>query len=509
MTFDYVIVGGGAAGCILANRLTQDPERSVLLLEAGPDFAAVDNCPPAVLDERNIPLEFLWNYAGFMTEASTEPIVVVRGKVMGGSTSVNTMIYQRGAPEDYDSWGSTLWTNEALQPYFKLIERDLDVDDSSRGTEGQIPLQRFSQSEWAPTQRAFFQAAIDLGFAEVADNLLALDDGVWPIARNSQDGIRMSTAMTYLNPIRSRPNLTVEGDTDVQRVLIKNGRAIGVETLCDGESGERRGEQIILSAGAIGSPQILTLSGIGPVEALGRIGIPVVLNLPGVGRNLTDHPVIQVIAKLQEGVEEGDARNMTALSYTSTNSSTRTDMFIGLASGDFSSGVISRTPDGPIDVSFFCCLNLADSVGEIEVISADVRDLPQIHYHYLESEHDRERLREAVRLATQMLESNDFAKLVKVRTSPTDQQLASDAALDAWMPSALMTALHGTGTCKMGPADDAAAVVDFDGTVHGIEGLRVVDLSIAPTVVRTPTNATAMVIAERISQMILDENTPG
>lgn len=505
MKSDVIIVGGGAAGCILAARLTEDAERSVTLVEAGSSFTGEDDCPGPVLDERFIPMDYLWAYEGIRFEGDESPIPAVRGKVLGGSTSVNTMIYQRAAPEDYESWGSPIWAYDDLVPLFKRIERDLDISDDARGTEGYLPLRRTPEEEWAPTQQAFLEAAGELGYETVPDNIFTRREGVGPVARNSLNGVRMSTALTCLQEARGRDNLTVIGDSLAQRVLIDDGRATGIEALQDGKAVELHADQVILSAGAIGSPQILTLSGIGPADVLDRLGIPVVLDLPGVGRNLTDHPVAPVVAKLKPGAEAGDARNMAVLIYTAAGSPTPRDMFITLASGDISASGLSGQSTGDVAVSIYNTLNLPDSVGEIEVTSSDVRDLPRIHYRYLESERDRERLREAVRQASEMLGSGPFEELVEERISPTDEQLDSDAALDAWARGALMTALHGTGTCRMGPAADSASVVDFDGRVHGIDGLRVVDLSIPPIVVRSPTNATAMVVAERISDLIRDE----
>jgi choline dehydrogenase len=502
-TYDVIIAGGGGAGCILAARLSEDPECSVLVLEAGPDFVARENCPEPVRDERFVPVDFLWNYDGLRTVEDESPIVVVRGKVLGGSTSVNTLIYQRGMAADYDGWGSELWTNDALRPYFEKIECDLDFGDGR--SDGVLPLRRTPFEDCPPSAQAFLRGAEEIGFSVVKDFLPNTEEGVGPVARNCEDGTRISTALAYLVPARHRPNLTVQGDTLVSRVLFDDGRAKGVEIIRNGRSEPISANQVILCAGAIGSPHLLTLSGIGPPEALERLGIPVVAERPGVGRNLSDHPVIPVLVRLKDGVESGEARILNMMTFTAPGSETPHDIFMALASGDFSGGVWAGRETPAVEAGIFCTLNLADSLGEIETVSTDPADLPRVHFHYLGSERDRARLREGARIAVRIFESSEFAPLVAERMAPSAEQLESNEMMDEWIHSALATALHGSGTCKMGPTGDPMAVVDYEGRVHGVEGLRVVDLSIAPTTVRSPTAATAMVIAERVADLIRDE----
>jgi predicted dehydrogenase (TIGR03970 family) len=504
-SFDVIIAGAGAAGCILAARLSADPARTVLLVEAGPDFATLEEYPPAIKDERFIPPNFLWNYQGVRTADDVSPITVIRGKALGGSASVNTMIYQRGAPEDYDGWGSALWTNDALQPFFERIEHDVDFARNGRRGIGQLPLRRTPRDEWSPTARAFHDGARELGFATVSDLRHNVCEGVGATPRNCEDGTRISTAIAYLNPVRNRPNLIVQGDTSVSRVLFDGGRATGIETTRGDEREILHADQVVVAGGAIGSPHMLTLSGVGPAEVLERLGIPVVADRPGVGRNLGDHPAVNVVARLRPGVESGDARILTTLVYTADGSDTRNDMFSTVASGNFSGIQWASHAGESVEVGIACTLNLAESLGEIEVVSQDPSDLPRIHYRYLESERDRERLRGGVRLAVKILESSPFAHLVAERSGPSQEELDSDEALDGWVRGHLRTALHGCGTCRMGDAGDDRAVVDYHGRVHGVEGLRVADLSITPSVVRSPTNATAMVIAERVAELFCDE----
>jgi choline dehydrogenase len=422
------------------------------------------------------------------------------------------MNYTRGQPEDYDSWGSSLWTNEALAPVFERIERDLDFGESGRRAGGQVPLRRVPRDEWPPSQRAFLRAAVELGHKELDDLLPNERDGIGPVARNCQNGVRMSMAHCYLNPVRHRANLTVRGDTLVARALVEDRRAIGVEVV-DGDGRLTiSAREVILAAGGIASPHILTLTGIARRDVLERLGIPVVLELPGVGRNLSDHAVVQVIATLKGGVDHGDVRPLTALRYTAPGSSLAGDMWMLATSGDFSE-LVAQNPmvsaersaqvagSRPLQVCMFCALNRTESVGEIEVLSDDPSQAPMVRFRHLDSEHDLDRLRHAVRHAVELLRTSAFENLIDEIVSPGPEALSTDEHLNQWLRSTVGNFLHGSGTCRMGRSVDRDAVVDERGRVLRIDGLWVMDLSVAPTVVRAPTNATAMAIAEHMAEL--------
>jgi choline dehydrogenase len=493
-SFDVVIVGGGTAGCILAARLSEDPGRSVLLVEAGPDFRGIDDCPAQVIDETIFPFDMMWAYDAVATERDPHHVVAVRGRILGGSGSVNGMLYTRADPADYDAWGSALWTNEALRPVFERIERDLDVPDGVTRAHGQVPLRRVPPEELAPVQVAFMDAALASGHQQHDDLLVNEHDGVGTVPRNCLDGVRMSMAHCYLNPVRDRPNLTVRGDTTVARVLVEEGRAVGIEVV-DGDAGSiiTAGE-VILAAGGIGSPHLLTLSGIGPRDVLERLGIPVVAELAGVGRNLTDHAVVEILATLRPGVASDDARPVTAVRYTSPGSPQSGDMYL-----------LAMTGDEPVQVKIIATLHLPESIGAIEVRSADPTEQPVVHFGYLGTERDVERLRHAVRHAVELLETDAFRSIVEGVVAPPAGALGSDAALTAWIERSVGTMLHSAGTCKMGDGGDPDAVVDERGRVLGVAGLRVMDFSVAPIVVRAPTNATAMAIGERMAELFRED----
>jgi choline dehydrogenase-like flavoprotein len=298
-----------------------------------------------------------------------------------------------------------------------------------------------------------------------------------------------------LNPNRHRLNLTVKANAMTQRVLFEGHRAVGVEVASGGEIFTVEGREIILCAGGIASPKLLLLSGIGPAKHLSELGIAVVVDLPGVGQNLRDHPLVYIELEAKPGVSlSGQLPPIhTGLRYTATGSRSRNDILI------FPAAYERAVAGDPLREALYlaCTLELADSAGELTLMSADPSVPPRLAYHYFETDWDRIRMREAIRLGVKFLKHPSFAPLIARRLAPTDSDLASDDALDAWMCQHVATNQHTSGTCKMGPSTDAMGVVDQYGRVHGAEALRVLDLSICPDVVRANTNATAIMIAER------------
>ena len=515
MRYDVVIVGGGSAGCTLATRLSEDPNRSVLLLEAGPDYTTLEQTPDELKlghrqEASDSESQFNWAYKGQGTKEQTVPMQVARGKVIGGSGSVNGQVFLRGVPEDYDNWaaeGNDQWSFINLLPFFRKLETDLDVKDDFHGTDGPIPVRRLARAEFMPVNEAFHQATMAEGFPEDPDMNNPDSTGTGPVPMNNPDGIRTSAALAYLNPNRHRLNLTVKANVLAHRVIFDGDRATGVEVESGGETFTVEGSEIILCAGGIASPQLLMLSGVGPAAHLDEVGIPVVKDLPGVGQNLRDHPLITVELEPRSGVKLAtiEPRIQSGLRYTADGSDTRNDMqlfpssFTGLRAGDPLQG---RSPDRPQGMRITCILKLADSSGELTLNSANPADSPHLEYRYFETEWDRKRMREAIYLSLKFLEHPSFGPLIERRISPTDDDVATDDALDAWLRQNVATTQHTSGTCKMGPESDPMAVVDQYCCVRGLQNLRVVDLSICPNVVRSNTNATAIVIAERAAGWI-------
>ena len=513
MKYDVIIVGAGAAGCVLASRLSEDPGRSVLLLEAGHDYPDYAHLPEEIkngfsLDASAVDSPFNWAYVAAGAPGQNTPMPVVRGKIVGGSSAVNGQVFLRGIPEDYDSWaalGNDEWSYLKVLPHFRKLETDTDIYDDFHGHDGPIPVRRHKRPEWPPLQTAFYDACVAAGFPENADMNHPDSTGVGPMPVNNSGGIRMSTALTYLSPARHRLNLTVKADAAVRRILFDGYTAMGVEVESGGQRFTVEGEEIVLAAGAIASPQLLMLSGVGPADHLRSLGIPVIRDVPGVGQNLRDHPLVTIDLRVKDDYQLDSTGPMieTGLRYTAEGSSSRNDMQIfpnnhGMPrSGDpLGGGGDAREQV----VRFICVLMLARSTGELRLNSSDPSDKPHLDHRYLIDHRDLEALREAVRMCHRLLKHPSFEPVIDRWIDPPEQDLDSDESLNAWLIQNVMTTSHSCGTCKMGLKSDPMAVVDQYCRVRGLTGLRVVDLSIAPDVVRANTHATAIMIAERATE---------
>ena len=511
MKYDQIVVGGGTAGCIVAARLSEDPGLSVLLLEAGPDFPDFAQLPDMLklgwgtvnLEARAAGSPYNWSFTGTATP-DQGPMPVPRGKVLGGSSAINGQTFIRGAPDDYDtweSWGNDGWGYLDCLPYFRKLENDADFHDDFHGTDGPVPVRHHQRETWSASQEAFFQAATSAGYPFHPDVNHPESTGVSLRAENNIDSVRMSMALTYIAPVRHRLNLTIRPNVRVNRLVLLDGpggnRAVGVEVESGSETFVVEGSEIILCAGAVVSPQLLMLSGIGPADQLNAQGIPVAVELPGIGQNMRDHPNVSVRFLVKEDVPQ-DPNGMRALRlrYTATGSTTPNDMILSPAS--LNTVVRDDNPAHAVN----CGLYLATGKGELRLESADPHVPPSMDYRYLEEDWDRERLRESVRLCVSLLQHNAYEPIIEEIIAPTPGDLETDDALDGWLRRNISTSYHISGTCKMGPDSDPMAVVDQQLRVRGVSNLRVADASIMPDVVRANTNVTAMMIAERVADFI-------
>ena len=483
----------------MAARLSEDPGRSVLLLEAGADFAGSTSFPAELLDASAMAGAADGHAANWGLDArltDSRSITVPRGKVMGGSSTVNGGVFVRATPGDFDRWavlGNDAWSFAAVLPFLKRLEDDRDFgDDEFHGRGGPMPVTRSAPSEHHQLSQAFLAACADLGFAEELDKNGPRAAGYGALPRNIVDGVRVNAAMAYIAPHRDRANLTIESQVVARRVVFHDRRAVGVEVERSGAIETFNGAEIVLCAGAVMSPHLLLLSGVGPAEQLRHHGITVVADLPGVGTRCCDHPQVFLGFEPAQPIPRRVTAGVVEVGLDTMVDGAPVALMPYLAP---MAELVPGSGASSVELVIGVLLERAANAVEIALASGDPRIPPVIDYHSLESVSDRANLKAAAEIGLAILDSPAMSGLCVRRTAP-----AAGADLDAWIRENITTAVHLCSSAPMGPDADPLAVVDQYCRVRGVDGLRVADTSVLPSAPSRGPACTAVLIGERAAE---------
>ena len=527
--FDYIIVGAGSAGCVLANRLSANPENRVLLLEAGGSDKNIFVQMPTALAYPMASDRFNWGYHSEPEpELDGRRISCPRGKGLGGTSSINGMVYVRGNPQDFEEWeasGAEGWGYKDCLPYFKKAETWVKGGDDFRGGDGPLGVCAGNDMKLNPLYRAFIDAGVDAGSPETKDYNGEHQEGFGPMHMTVRDGVRESTSRAYLHPVLNRPNLTLITKALAKTIEFDGSRAIGVNVEIGGKPQTFcAAQEVLIAAGAIASPALLQRSGIGAQEDLADAGIEQRLELPGVGKNLQDHLEVYFQFWCKQPVSLNSklgliSKGIIGAKWLLTKKGLgATNHFESCAFIRSSSGLkapdiqyhflpAAMRYDGTPSISghgfqVHVGPNKPKSRGRVKITSADATAAPSILFNYYQKQEDRGAWRQCIRLTREIISQPAMDNYRGDEIQP-GIDITSDAEIDAWVKDNMESAYHPAGTCKMGKQSDLMSVVDTECRVHGIENLRVIDASVFPTLPNGYINAPDIMVAEKMADVIL------